>query len=99
MNHDEQDELWELLGKSPEPKASPFFVNKVVHAIRRESKQEANRPTFGSWLRRWWFMPVTAGACAAVAAIALLKDAVPPVQPAPQHAKVDLEAEMAVAIS
>ena len=40
MNHDEQDQLWKLLGKAREPKASPFFANKVMHAIRREAETE-----------------------------------------------------------
>jgi hypothetical protein len=98
MKDDEQDQLWELLGKAREPKASPFFANKVMHAIRRESEPEPARATLGSWIRRWWFVPVTAGACAAVAAVTLLRESVPPT-PAPQVAKVDPLTEMVVVIS
>jgi hypothetical protein len=70
MKQDEQDQLWELLGKAPERKASPFFANKVMHAIHREPEEVSA----WSWIRRWWFVPATASAMAAVAAFALFND-------------------------
>ena len=76
MNHDEQDNLWELLGKARERKASPFFANKVMHAIRREETQET--VTFWMWLRRRWIVPVAAGACAVVTALSLLQNPASP---------------------
>ncbi len=71
MNHDEQDKLWELLGKAPEPKASPFFANKVMRAIR---EPEAERFSIWVWLRQKWIIPVAAGTCAVVAAVSVLKN-------------------------
>jgi hypothetical protein len=57
MNHDEQDKLWELLGKAREPKAAPFFASKVLRAIREEPVGLL------AWLRRKWIIPATAVAC------------------------------------
>ena len=71
MNHDEQDKLWELLGKSPEPKASPFFASKVMRAIR---EPEIERISIWAWLRQKWIIPVAAGACAVVAAVSVFKN-------------------------
>lgn len=100
MNHEEQDELWELLGKAPQRNASPFFANKVMHAIHRQPE----KVTLFAWLRRWWFVPVTAGACGLVAAVSLMKDTFS-APSAPAHtvgsassAKVDPLAEMVVGI-
>ena len=88
MDHNEHDEVWDLLGKAPERKASPFFANKVMHAIHREPE----RITFRAWLRRWWWTPVAAGACAAVAVFAILKDSAPPQAPASALAKTEAPA-------
>ena len=79
MKHEEHDDLWELLGKARERKASPFFANKVMHAVRRE-KEAATAPAGGSgsslwsWLRRRWMLPVAAGVCAVLAAVALMPE-------------------------
>jgi len=70
MNTEEQDDLWQLLGRSKAPVASPFFSRNVLRAIREE-KQE--KPGFFSWLRRPW--QVTAiGTCtvAVVASVAFV---------------------------
>jgi hypothetical protein len=97
MNHDEHDQLWELLGKAPEPKASPFFASKVMRAIR---EPETERVTVGDWLRQKWFIPATAGACAAIAAIALMTSNPPPAASpkvaTAKTAKTDPLTEMAV---
>jgi hypothetical protein len=104
MNHDEQDQLWDLLGKAKEKKASPFFANKVMCAIRKDAKglltRQEPRFSIGAWLRRWWVLPVTGAACAVLAAVALMKDPVTPQQPtAPKKAKADLLKEMVTVIS
>jgi hypothetical protein len=78
MNHDEQDNLWELLGKARERKASPFFANKVMHAIRRQEEPKPESVTFWMWLRRRWIIPVAAGACGVMAALSLLQNPAPP---------------------
>ena len=43
MNADDNDKLWELLGKTRQPAVSPFFARNVLRAVRQE--QEA-RPAF-----------------------------------------------------
>ena len=101
MNHDEQDNLWELLGKARERKASPFFANKVMHAIRRQEEPKPESVTFWMWLRQRWIIPVGAGACAVVAALSLLQN---PASPPPSAtivntAKQDPLAEMVTVLS
>ena len=93
MNHDEQDQLWELLGKAREPKASPFFTNKVMHAIRRETEAQPEQSGLWAWVRRWWFVPITAAACAVVATVSLLQETTPSA-PTQQTAKADPLTEM-----
>lgn len=66
MNHEEHDELWNLLGKARQPKASAFFAANVMRAVRTDAEP---KPGFLAWLRAKWHVPVTAGICAAVLAI------------------------------
>lgn len=75
MNHEEHDELWNLLGKARQPKASPFFASKVMRTVR-----EAREPQPGilAWLRSKWYLPVAAGASAAVLAFLAMRPAVAP---------------------
>lgn len=69
MNTEEHDELWDLLGKAREPKASPFFSRNVLRAIREEQQETAG---VLAWLkRRWQFAAIGAGALAAVTFVAL----------------------------
>ena len=88
MNHDEQDELWKLLGKARAPKVPPFFAGKVLRAIRDESEPAG----FLVWLRRKWFIPAAATACAVVATCVALRT--PAVQNN-QHAAPDPLTELA----
>jgi hypothetical protein len=55
----EKDALWDLLGRAPRVKASPYFARKVLSAIR-EDKQ----PRFSLAALLRWVIP--AGACAAL---------------------------------
>jgi len=70
MNHEENDELWNLLGKARQTKPSPFFAANVMRAVRAASEP---RSGFLSWLRAKWYVPATAGACAAVLAFLALR--------------------------
>ncbi len=36
MNREDDQELWDLLGKSAQPTVSPFFARNVVRQIRQE---------------------------------------------------------------
>ena len=75
MNHEEQDELWNLLGKARQPKASPFFAGKVMRAVREAAEP---KPGLLAWLRSKWVLPVAAGACAAMFAFLAMRPAVTP---------------------
>ena len=59
---EENDPLWDLLGKSQPPQASPFFVSRVVNSARAE---ERNRVLWFHFL----FRPTLA--LAAVAGVVL----------------------------
>lgn len=61
-DHDEQDDLWCLLGKAKEPAPSPMFSRNVLRAIREEAQE---RPSVFSWLRGHWQVAAV-GACAVV---------------------------------
>ena len=96
MNHDEKDDLWELLGKNPQRMASPFFVNKVMHAIKRE---EPKPMTVWMWLRQRWIVPVAAGACAVILGLMSLQEPALPPAKSISNASADPLAEMVVVIS
>jgi hypothetical protein len=66
MNHDDHDDLWDLLGKAKTPQVSPFFSRNVLRAIREE--QPAARPGLISWLRARWRVAVIGGGTLAVLA-------------------------------
>ena len=65
--HEEHDELWKLLGKARQPKASAFFAANVMRAAREDAAQ---KPGFLAWLRAKWVVPA-AGACAAAVLVVL----------------------------
>ena len=73
MNHEEHDELWNLLGKARQPKASAFFAANVIRAVRAGAEP---KPGLLAWLRTKWYLPAAAGACAAVLAFLALRPAV-----------------------
>jgi hypothetical protein len=64
MKDDEQDDLWELLGKARQPKPSAFFVANVMRKVREESERPRGFAALVTWLRQKWFIPATAAACA-----------------------------------
>jgi hypothetical protein len=61
-NSEENDELWQLLGKARKPDASPFFSRDVLREMRT-SRQE--KPGVFSWLNSR-LRTVALGAAAAV---------------------------------
>ena len=69
MNTEEHDDLWELLGKAKETKASPFFSRNVLRAIR---ESQAERGGFFAWLRaRWTLTAISVSVLTAVAIVAV----------------------------
>jgi hypothetical protein len=69
MNHDEHDNLWELLGRARPAKARPAFVQNVLRAVRMS--QPEREPGFFEWLRHGWNWLALAGAAALVVIVAL----------------------------
>lgn len=61
MNHDERDNLWELLGRAREPKVSPFFARDVLRKLRAEESAPGGLLV---WLLRRW--PIAAAAACAL---------------------------------
>ncbi|MGA3170277.1 MAG: hypothetical protein ABSE62_04620 [Chthoniobacteraceae bacterium] len=70
MKMDENDRLWELLGKTRQPSVSPFFARNVLRAVRQEEGQEGRGSLFSRlyrWLlRRSWQVAITGTCMAAV---------------------------------
>ena len=70
MNHEEQDELWNLLGKARQSKASAFFAANVMRAVRADAE---SKPGLLAWLHTKWMLPAAAAAFAAVLAFLALR--------------------------
>jgi hypothetical protein len=71
MNPDDNDKLWELLGKTRQPTVSPFFSRNVLRAVRQEEQEPQAAGSllsrfFNSTrsLRRWTWQVALAGTCA-----------------------------------
>src|SRR5688572_8176631 len=65
MKREDDEKLWDLLGKSPEPKVSPFFARNVLREIRETEVKSRT----GGWLR--WLVPAAGVAVAITAALFL----------------------------
>jgi hypothetical protein len=65
MKREDDEKLWDLLGRSAEPKISPFFARNVL----REVRESESRPRMGGWLQ--WLVPTAGVAVAIIAALFL----------------------------
>jgi hypothetical protein len=65
MKREDDEKLWDLLGRSAEPKISPFFARNVL----REIRESESRPRRGGWLQ--WLVPAAGVAVAIIAALFL----------------------------
>ena len=65
MKREEDEKLWDLLGRSAEPTVSPFFARNVLRKIRQA--QGDTSPSRG-WLLRW-LVPAAGVATVIIAAI------------------------------
>lgn len=64
---DDNDKLWELLGKTRSPAVSPFFARNVLRAVRQEEDARPGRSSLRGFLRRlhrWTWQLAFAGSCA-----------------------------------
>jgi Predicted integral membrane protein (DUF2275) len=67
MKREDDQQLWDLLGRAAEPRLSPFFARNVTRAIRQEPASRSG------WLRTWLgprkLIPAAALAVAMVAGL------------------------------
>ena len=68
MKRDDDQELWDLLGKTSQPKISPFFARNVL----REIRQPGGEATWRGWLNPRRLIPAL-GAAAALVAVVFLR--------------------------
>lgn len=68
MKREDDEQLWDLLGKAPETKVSPFFARNVLREIRQE--QSRSGQSWFSWRR---LVPASAVALAIVAAVVFVR--------------------------
>lgn len=70
MKREDDEQLWDFLGRAAAPKASPFFARNVVRRIRE--KQESNWSTRAlSWVSLRRLIPLSGLAAAVIAALIL----------------------------
>ena len=86
MNREEDEKLWNLLGRATEPTASPFFARNVLRKIREARGESSPR---GSWYLRW-MVPAAGVAVVIIAGLAV------PTQIINRH-QSSSQAELAVA--
>jgi hypothetical protein len=73
MNGDDNDKLWELLGKARPSAVSPFFSRNVLRAVRQEKGAHLSFASrLGRFLRRWAWHPAFAGTCAVAILLTIL---------------------------
>jgi hypothetical protein len=51
MKPDDNDKLWELLGRTRPPEVSPFFARNVLRAVRLEETAKPRRSFFAPFAR------------------------------------------------
>jgi hypothetical protein len=89
MNREDDQELWDLLGKPSHPAVSPFFARNVVRQIR----QEKNWMDYArGWLRPRRLIPASAVALVMVlSALSLHSSRNPADNPPELVTKIDLQ--------
>ncbi len=77
MKREDDQQLWDLLGRAAQPQQSPFFARNVLRRIREE-------PGRFDWVRAWFrwrrLVPASGLAVAVIAGIMVTHH-----QPAPQN--------------
>src|SRR4030095_160157 len=51
MDREDDKQLWDILGRIPEPKLSPLFARNVVRGVRQESTRFERMRGWFSWRR------------------------------------------------
>lgn len=90
MKRDDDQELWDLLGKSAEPRISPFFARNVLREIRKPS----DWTTLRGWLNPRRLIPAAGMAMALLAVVFLrMHTAVAPLAAPPSEALANIDAQ------
>jgi hypothetical protein len=90
MKREDDEHLWDLLGRAAAPKISPFFARNILRQIREEPRWSIRARSWFS-LRR--LIPASGFAVAVIAAIIFVHNASVPQKPAASEfdpiAKID----------
>jgi len=90
MRRDEDQELWDLLGRGAEPKISPFFARNILREIRKPSEWT----TLRGWLNPRRLIPATGMAAALMAVVFLrMHTSVAPLAAPPSDALANVDAQ------
>ena len=66
MKREDDEQLWDILGRAPEPKVAPFLARNVLRQIRQEPRWTV---ALRSWFSLRRLVPASAFALALAAAI------------------------------
>jgi hypothetical protein len=66
MKREEDEKLWDLLGRATEPAVSPFFARNVLRKLREAQGESASRRWYARWL-----VPAAGVAVVIIAGLAL----------------------------
>ncbi len=80
MDREDDKQLWDILGRIPEPKLSPFFARNVARSVRQEATRLERMRGWFSWRR-------LAAACAV--AMVVIGTAITTHHPVPQRTAVN----------
>src|SRR5438045_614072 len=78
MRREDDEQLWELLGRAAEYKVSPFFARNVLRGIRQQWRTIEIARTWLSWRK---LVPASAVLAAVIAGIFALQPMKPQSQP------------------
>ena len=80
MDREDDKQLWDILGRIPEPKLSPFFARNVARDVRQEATRLERVRGWFSWRRL---------AAASAVAMVVIGTAIATHHPVPQRAAVN----------
>jgi hypothetical protein len=91
MDREDDEKLWDLLGKTPSVEFSPFFARNVLRRVREQ-------PSWSMRLRPWFslrrLVPISALAAAVIGTFFFLQSPAPPENRATEPdviAKIDVQ--------
>jgi hypothetical protein len=65
MKREDDEKLWDLLGRAAEPEVSPFFARNVLRKIREAQGESVS----SRWWRPQWLVPLAGVAVVVIAAL------------------------------